>query len=110
MKIRRIATRFALLLGIAAVLPLVVYGFISIFSLQRGTRESVINGNQNVAVRAAEEVGFTLEESAEGVRLRPPVADTPDRERNRERLSGELDQLEHEAGQLRGQDLPGLDQ
>ncbi|HKP25481.1 MAG TPA: ATP-binding protein [Dongiaceae bacterium] len=60
-----------------------------------------INERQAALARAAEQVGFTLEESAEGVRLRPPVADTPDRERNRERLSGELDQLEREAGQLR---------
>jgi signal transduction histidine kinase len=56
MKIRHIATRFALLLGVAAVLPLVAYGVVSILSLQRGTRESVVNGNQNVAVRAAEEI------------------------------------------------------
>ncbi|HMF96111.1 MAG TPA: sensor histidine kinase [Vicinamibacterales bacterium] len=56
MRIRHIATRFALLLGIAAVLPLLAYGVISIFSLQRGTRQSVVNGNQNVALRAAEEI------------------------------------------------------
>jgi len=56
MKIRRIATRFALLLGVAAVVPLLGYGLVSILSLQRGTRESVVNGNQNVAVRAAEEI------------------------------------------------------
>jgi signal transduction histidine kinase len=55
-RIRHIATRFALLLGGAAVLPLLAYGFVSILSLQRGTRESVVNGNQNVAVRAAEEI------------------------------------------------------
>jgi len=55
-RIRHIATRFALLLGIAAVLPLLAYGVISIFSLQRGTRQSVVNGNQNVALRAAEEI------------------------------------------------------
>jgi signal transduction histidine kinase len=55
-KIRHIATRFALLLGIAAVVPLVAYGAISIFSLQRGTRDSVTAGNQNVAMRAAEEI------------------------------------------------------
>ena len=60
-----------------------------------------INEKQAALARAAEEVGFILEESAEGVRLRPPVADTPDRERNRDRLSNELDQLEREAGQLR---------
>src|SRR5258705_8326429 len=56
MKIRRIATRFALLLGAAAVVPLLAYGVASILSLQRGTRESVVNGNQNVAVRAADEI------------------------------------------------------
>src|SRR5229473_7016973 len=54
--IRRIAVRFALLLALAAVLPLIAYGFVSILSLQRGTRESVIAGNQNVATRAAEEI------------------------------------------------------
>lgn len=56
LRIRRIATRFALVLGFAAVLPLVAYGVVSILSLQRGTRESVVNGNRNVAVRAAEEI------------------------------------------------------
>jgi signal transduction histidine kinase len=55
-KIRHIATRFALLLGVAAVVPLVTYGAISIYSLQRGTRDSVTAGNQNVAMRAAEEI------------------------------------------------------
>jgi signal transduction histidine kinase len=54
--IRRIAVRFALLLALAAVVPLVAYGAVSILSLQRGTRESVSAGNQNVAVRAAEEI------------------------------------------------------
>src|SRR5919204_661369 len=55
LKVRHITTRFALLLGLAAVLPLMVYGAISILSLQRGTRESVVAGNQNVAMRAAED-------------------------------------------------------
>src|SRR5215831_3532278 len=54
--IRRIAVRFALLLAIVAILPLVSYGVVSIWSLQRGTRESVITGNENVATRAAEEI------------------------------------------------------
>ncbi|MBI3401702.1 MAG: sensor histidine kinase [Acidobacteria bacterium] len=56
LRIRRIAYRFALLLALAAVVPLIAYGFVSILSLQRGTRESVIAGNQNVATRAAEEI------------------------------------------------------
>ena len=54
--IKRIAVRFALLVAVAALLPLVAYGAISLLSLQRGTRESVIAGNQNVATRAAEEI------------------------------------------------------
>jgi signal transduction histidine kinase len=64
-KIRHIATRFALLLGIAAVLPLVTYGGISIASLQRGTRESVVNGNQNVATRVADEISRYVVTNAE---------------------------------------------
>src|SRR5258707_10703144 len=56
MKIRHISTRFALLLGVAAVVPLLAYGVVSVLSLQRGTRASVVNGNENVAVRAADEI------------------------------------------------------
>src|SRR6266850_6211287 len=56
LRVRRIAVRFALLLALAAVVPLLAYGVISIWSLQRGTRESIITGNQNVATRAAEEI------------------------------------------------------
>jgi signal transduction histidine kinase len=54
--IRRIATRFALILALAAVLPLVAFGGVSLLSLQRGTSESVVAGNLNVAARAAEEI------------------------------------------------------
>ena len=54
--IRRIALRFALLLALAAVVPLVAYGVVSIWSLQRGTRESIVTGNENVATRAADEI------------------------------------------------------
>ena len=63
--IRHIATRFALLLVGAALLPLLAYGIISIFSLQRGTRTSVVNGNENVAVRAAEEIRRYIVTNAE---------------------------------------------
>ena len=54
--IRRIAVRFALLLALAAIVPLIAYGVVSIWSLQRGTRESIVTGNQNVATRAADEI------------------------------------------------------
>jgi signal transduction histidine kinase len=56
LKIKHIATRFALILALAAAVPLVAYGVWSIRSLQRSTRESVITGNENVATRAADEI------------------------------------------------------
>jgi signal transduction histidine kinase len=55
-RIRHISTRFALILALAAILPLVGYGVVSILSLQQGTRDSVVTGNLNVATRAAEEI------------------------------------------------------
>jgi signal transduction histidine kinase len=57
---RRLATRFLLLIVTAAVLPLVGYGFISIVSLRTGTRESVREGNRHVTMRAAREFGLYL--------------------------------------------------
>src|SRR5438552_12295755 len=56
LQLRRIAVRFALLLAAAAIVPLVAFGVVSILSLQRGTHESVVAGNLNVATRAAEEI------------------------------------------------------
>jgi two-component system NtrC family sensor kinase len=64
-RIRHLATRFALLLAIAAVVPLIVYGAISIVSLQRGTRDSVITGNINVATRAATEISRYVSSNAD---------------------------------------------
>jgi signal transduction histidine kinase len=63
-RIRHLSTRFALLLVMAAVLPLVAYGLISIFSLRQGTRASVVAGNSNVATRAATEIGRYISNSA----------------------------------------------
>jgi signal transduction histidine kinase len=74
--IRRIAARFALLLAVVAILPLVSYGVVSIWSLQRGTRESVITGNENVATRAAEEIRRYVVTNAE--LLRALAADLQD--------------------------------
>src|SRR5437773_5510369 len=56
LQIRRIAVRFALLLAAAAIVPLVAFGVVSILSLQRGTHESIVAGNLNVATRVAEEI------------------------------------------------------
>ena len=55
-RIRHLATRFALLIGITAIVPLLAYGFVSLQSLQSGTRDSIVAGNANVATRAAEEI------------------------------------------------------
>src|SRR2546422_472117 len=65
MKIRHISPRFALLLAVSAVVPLLVYGFVSILSLQRGTRDSIVSGNLNVATRAAEEIRRYVSTNAE---------------------------------------------
>jgi signal transduction histidine kinase len=64
-RIRHIAVRFALLLALAAVVPLIAYGIVSILSLQAGTRQEVIQGNQNVAMRAAEEIRRYVTTNAE---------------------------------------------
>jgi len=53
---RRITTRFVLLIATAAVLPLVVYGAVSVQSLRRGTYTSVLDGNAKVAKQVAEQV------------------------------------------------------
>ncbi|MGE3512624.1 MAG: ATP-binding protein [Vicinamibacterales bacterium] len=66
--VRRIAVRFALILAGAAVMPLLAYGLVSLLSLQRGTRETVIVGNQNVAGRAAEEISRYVAGHAEILR------------------------------------------
>ena len=53
---KKIATRFALLLAAAAVVPLLAYGAVSILTLRNGAQRAVIQGNLNVAARAAEQI------------------------------------------------------
>lgn len=65
LRFRNLWTRFAALLAAAALLPLAAYGLVSLVSLQRGTRESVIAGNLNVATRAAEEIRRYVTQNAE---------------------------------------------
>jgi signal transduction histidine kinase len=64
-RIKHIAVRFAVLMALAALVPLVFYGIVSILSLQRGTRSSIIAGNENVATRAAEEIRRYVTTNAE---------------------------------------------
>jgi signal transduction histidine kinase len=53
---KTITSRFAMWLATAAVVPLLVYGIVSIYWLRAGTERSVINGNLAVARRAAEQI------------------------------------------------------
>lgn len=57
---KSIKARFVLFMAIAAVAPLLAYGFFSVQSLARSTSESVRNGNLHVATRAAEQVDLYL--------------------------------------------------
>jgi signal transduction histidine kinase len=59
--LRRITSRFVVLLAAAGILPLVVYGAVSILSLRDATRRSVIAGNENVARRVAEQIGLYVQ-------------------------------------------------
>ena len=59
-----ITTRFALLLGAAAVAPLLVYGAASIITLRSGTEQTVIQGNLNVARQVAEQINLYIRNNA----------------------------------------------
>jgi signal transduction histidine kinase len=50
---RGITSRFVLLIATAAVLPLFIYGLVSVESLRRGTEQSVTRGNKEVAQQIA---------------------------------------------------------
>lgn len=60
LQVRRITSRFVLLIATAAILPLIVYGAVSIGSLRRGTTESVTDGNKKVAKQVAEQVALYM--------------------------------------------------
>jgi signal transduction histidine kinase len=86
-RIRRISSRFVLLLATAAVVPLVAYGAVSILSLQRGTRDSVVAGNLNVATRAAEEIRRYIATNAELLKaLAADLQDTGLRQAQQDRI------------------------
>jgi signal transduction histidine kinase len=58
--VKRITTRFAVLLAAAAVVPLVAYGILSIVSLTRGAQQAVIAGNLNVARQVTEQIDLYI--------------------------------------------------
>ncbi|MGH9241567.1 MAG: PDC sensor domain-containing protein, partial [Vicinamibacterales bacterium] len=53
---KRISTRFALMMAAAAVVPLLAYGAVSIVSVRDGAQQAVIEGNQNVADRVGGQI------------------------------------------------------
>jgi signal transduction histidine kinase len=57
---RRITSRFVLLIASAAVAPLLLYGLVSIIRLQTGTRESVTAGNIGVATQVGERISLYI--------------------------------------------------
>jgi len=54
--VKKISTRFALLMAAAAVMPLLAYGAVSMFSLRSGAQETVVQGNLNVARQVSEQI------------------------------------------------------
>jgi len=54
--VKRISTRFALLMAAAAVLPLLAYGAASLYSMRTSARAQVFDANSNIARRAAEQI------------------------------------------------------
>jgi signal transduction histidine kinase len=59
--VRRITSKFVLLIATAAILPLVIYGYVSVTSLRNGTEASVRDGNLKVAKQVAEEVSMYMQ-------------------------------------------------
>ncbi|HEU5258319.1 MAG TPA: sensor histidine kinase [Vicinamibacterales bacterium] len=55
---KRISTRFALLMAAAAVMPLLGYGAVSMYSLRTGAQETVVQGNLNVARQVSEQINL----------------------------------------------------
>jgi signal transduction histidine kinase len=65
---KRITSRFVLLIATAAVAPLVLYGAVSVNSLRNGTRESVTDGNLKVARQVAAEIDLYIQDNVRVLR------------------------------------------
>ena len=61
MRMRRITSRFVLLIASAAVAPLLIYGVFSIGHLRTGTEQSVSAGNLGVARQAGEQIQLYID-------------------------------------------------
>jgi len=63
LSMKRITGRFVLLIATAAVLPLLLYGLISVRTLTNGTEQSVSRGNQAVAQQIAAQIKLYFDDS-----------------------------------------------
>jgi signal transduction histidine kinase len=61
--VKRISTRFALLMAAAAVVPLLAYGAVSILSLRTGAQREIIARNQDIAKRVGEQIELYITSS-----------------------------------------------
>src|SRR5688572_7711 len=61
---KRITSRFMMLIATAAVLPLIVYGFVSMGRLKEGTETSVREGNLEVAEQVASQLKLYIDNNA----------------------------------------------
>lgn len=57
---KRITSKFVLLIATAAILPLVIFGYVSIDSLRNGTEISAREGNGKVAKQVSEQVSMYM--------------------------------------------------
>jgi len=65
---KSITSRFMMLIATAAVLPLIVYGFVSMGRLRQGTETSVREGNLEVAEQVASQVKLYIDNNARVLR------------------------------------------
>ncbi|MFN8059189.1 MAG: sensor histidine kinase [Vicinamibacterales bacterium] len=104
-------SRFATLVALAAIAPLLAYGLVSIVSLRRGTRESVTLGNANVVAQASARIGQYVDDSIKLLRSVAGVLHQPaltDRDRQRILTAFALDFPEFREVTLFGRDGAAL--
>jgi len=65
---RRITSRFVLLIASAAVAPLLIYGLVSVSHLRTGTEQSVSDGNLGVAKQVAEQIQLYIDNNVRVLR------------------------------------------
>ena len=65
---RGITARFVLLIGTAAVGPLIIYGLVSVGSLRTGNTRTIREGNERVAAQVGEHVALYIKNNVRVLR------------------------------------------